>query len=58
MSEEKTVTESAADLATRLQELSEKAASIAVESSAVAESAGPATPYLVTGLTVFILAFN
>jgi len=56
MAETKTVTESAADLATRLQELSDKAASIAVESSHITDSAGHAAPFLITGLTVFILA--
>ena len=56
MSEERTVTDSAAELATKLQELSETAANLAVESSSTIESAGHATPYIVTGLTVFILA--
>ena len=57
MSEEKTVTQSAADLASKLQELSESAASLAVESSAtVVETGGHATPFIITGLTVFILA--
>jgi len=55
----RTITESAADLANKLQELSEKAASLAVESSeAVAREAtsGYADPFLITGLTVFVLA--
>ena len=57
MSEEKTVTQSAADLASKLQELSESAASLAVESSStVVETGGHATPFIITGLTVFILA--
>jgi len=58
MSEERTVTESAADLANRLQELSEKAASLAVESSTSIADAGAhaGTPFIITGLTVFILA--
>ncbi|MFK7839296.1 MAG: NAD(P) transhydrogenase subunit alpha [Bdellovibrionales bacterium] len=56
MSEEKTVSESWAELATTLEEARNKAAELAVENSAALESAGHATPYLVTGLTVFILA--
>lgn len=57
MSEERTLTESAAELANKLQELSESAASLAIESSAtVAETGGHATPFIITGLTVFILA--
>lgn len=57
MSQERTIAESLADLANRSQEISEKAASLAVESSNVAiESGAHATPFFVTGLTVFILA--
>ena len=56
MSEERTATESAAELANKLQELSEAAATLAVENAAAVEGAGHATPYIVTGLTVFILA--
>ncbi len=56
MSQDRTVTESAAELANKLQELSETAASLAVESSGAIESAGHATPFIVTGLTVFVLA--
>jgi len=56
MSEERTVAESAAEIANKLQELSEKTATLAVENSAAVDSAGYATPYIVTGLTVFILA--
>ena len=57
MSEERTVTESAAELANKLQELSESAANLAVESSTtMAETGGHATPFIITGLTVFILA--
>ncbi len=57
MSEERTVTESAAELANKLQELSESAANLAVESSTtVVETGGHATPFIITGLTVFVLA--
>lgn len=54
---EKTVSESAAELANTLQELSEKAATIAVEGSEVViQDAAHGQPYIITGLTVFILA--
>ena len=56
MSEERTASESAAELANKLQELSEAAATLAVENAGTVEAAGHATPYIVTGLTVFILA--
>lgn len=56
MSEEtRTLTDSAADLASRLQELSEKAADLAVEASH-SSSAAHGEPFIITGLTVFILA--
>ncbi len=53
---ERTITESAAELANRAQELAERAASLAMEAShsAMIESGGQ--PFLITGLTVFILA--
>ena len=57
--DKRTVTESAADLAGRLKELSETAASLAVEAGdVIAQGAAGAhvTPFLVTGLTVFVLA--
>jgi NAD(P) transhydrogenase subunit alpha len=55
--ETRTLTESAADLANKLADLSHKAANIAVEASAVAGAdASHAAPFLVTGLTVFVLA--
>lgn len=54
---ERTITESAADLATRLQELSAKAAELAVDASnTINESALHAQPFIITGLTVFVLA--
>lgn len=55
---DKTITESAAELANRLQELSKTAADLAVEAgtldSAVQTMAAPS--FLVSGLSVFILA--
>jgi len=54
---QRTVTESAAELANRLQELSEKAADIAVEAGQqAAADAAHGQPYIVVGLTVFVLA--
>jgi len=54
----RTLTESAADLANRAKELSDKAANLAVETShAITMDTGlHATPFIVTGLTVFVLA--
>lgn len=53
----RTLSESAADLANKLSDLSQKAANLAVEAGSVngAEAAHTA-PFLVTGLTVFVLA--
>ncbi len=51
----KTLTESAADLANRLQELAENAADLAVESSSIV-GAAHGQPFLITGFTVFVLA--
>ncbi len=58
MAAEKTVTESAADLANRLKELSDTAANLAVEAGHAIEksSALHTEPYIITGLTVFVLA--
>lgn len=56
MSEERTASESWAELANTLEEARNKAAELAVENSAVIEGAGHATPFIITGLTVFILA--
>ena len=53
---ERTLSESAADLANRLQELSEKAATIAVESSDITAEATHSGDFLMSGLTVFVLA--
>jgi NAD(P) transhydrogenase subunit alpha len=55
--QQKTLTESAAELANRLQELSEKAANLAVDASnAAMTDAAHGQPFLITGLTVFVLA--
>ena len=54
---ERTLTESAAELANQLQALSERAADLAVESSTtVAQGAGYTQSFLMNGLTVFVLA--
>ena len=54
---ERTITESAAELANRLKELSESAETLAVEASTVvAQEPLYSTPFLITGLTVFVLA--
>ena len=55
LSEDRTLSESATDLANRLQELSEKAASLAAETGQLSEAAH-SQPFLITGLTVFVLA--
>ena len=54
--QEKTVSESAADLATKLQELSKEAADIAIEGSQAMQNVAHSDPFLITGLTVFVLA--
>ena len=56
MTEQKTVIESAAELANRLQELSESAAALAVEASETVTQTTQSDPFLITGLTVFVLA--
>ena len=54
----RSLTDSAAELANRLQELSDKAATLAVQTSEVIAEQGAvhATPFVITGLTVFVLA--
>ena len=55
--QQRTLTESAADLANRLQELSDRAASLAVEASdVIARHDGYSDPFIISGLTVFVLA--
>ncbi len=54
---ERTLTQSAEDLVTRLQELSDTAAELASEAGTViAESGDHSDPFIITGITVFILA--
>lgn len=54
---ERTITESAAELANRLKELSENAETLAVQAGQAAHHAPiHAVPFFVTGLTVFVLA--
>lgn len=48
--------ESTSDLKSRLQELTEQATQIANEASAIVQDSGHGEPFLITGLTVFILA--
>jgi len=55
--EQKTLTESASELANRLQELSDSAASLASEASQSGlDGIAHGQPFLITGLTVFVLA--
>lgn len=52
-----TITENAADIANQLKALSDKAAQLAVDAgSAVSGAAGHGDGFLVSGLTVFVLA--
>ncbi|GJL86103.1 MAG: NAD(P) transhydrogenase subunit alpha part 2 [Micavibrio sp.] len=53
---EQNVTESAADLANKLKELSDDVASLAVEASESMANSAHGEPFLITGLTVFVLA--
>jgi len=54
---ERTITESASDLALRLQELSETASALAADAGQViSDSSAHSEPFIITGITVFILA--
>ncbi len=54
---QRTVTESTEELATQLKQLSEKASEIAAETSqSIASDVAHGQPFLITGITVFILA--
>ncbi len=54
---ERTVTQSANDIVTKLQELSDTAASLAKEAGEViSETSVHSEPFIVTGITIFILA--
>ena len=54
--EDRTISDSAADLATKAQDLADYAADLAIESTNVVGSATHGQPFIITGLTVFILA--
>ena len=55
--QERTVTESAADIANRLREVLESTEDLAIQASQVAQmEQAHAAPFLITGLTVFVLA--
>ncbi len=54
---ERTLTQSASDLAARLQELSDNAASLAIDAGEViTEGSAHSEPFIITGITIFILA--
>lgn len=53
---QKLPSDSVNDIATRIQELSETAASLANEVNSVVSEAATAPPFIITGLTVFVLA--
>lgn len=52
----RTISDSAADLATRAQDIANQAADLAIETSNIAVDHAVGQPFLITGLTVFILA--
>lgn len=58
MAEQKTLTESAAELANKMQELSDAAAALAIEASNSLADGGAShsEPFLISGITVFVLA--
>ncbi len=57
MSAQNALQENAADILGQMQELSDKISSLAMQSGQVAaETGGGAEPFIVTGLTVFVLA--
>ena len=57
MAAEKTLTQSTADLITRLQELSDTAAQLANDAgNVIVDSGAHNEPFIITGLTVFVLA--
>ncbi|MGH1403651.1 MAG: NAD(P) transhydrogenase subunit alpha [Alphaproteobacteria bacterium] len=54
---EKTLGESASDLVERLQKITDEASDLAMEASTVlSETSAHSEPFIITGLTVFILA--
>ncbi|MCB1531761.1 MAG: NAD(P) transhydrogenase subunit alpha [Alphaproteobacteria bacterium] len=54
--QEKAVSDSAAEIALQAQDLADRAADLAIESTNIAGAAMHGQPFLITGLTVFILA--
>lgn len=54
--QERTISDSAADLATKAQDLADYAADLAIDSTNVVSTAAHGQPFIITGLTVFILA--
>lgn len=56
MTDKRTVNDSAADIANRAQDLAEQAAMLAQESMDMTAGAVHGQPFIITGLTVFILA--
>ena len=56
MSNEKTISQSAADLKERWEALAQDTVTFMAENTAATEAASYSTPFLVTGFTVFILA--
>lgn len=57
MAEEKTLSQSASELITRLQDLSNEAAQLATDAGTViSDSSANSEPFIITGLTVFVLA--
>ncbi|MGH1375571.1 MAG: NAD(P) transhydrogenase subunit alpha [Alphaproteobacteria bacterium] len=54
---ERTLTDSVTDLATRFQELSDEAGKLAAEAGEIIEQSNAhSEPFIITGLTVFVLA--
>ncbi len=54
---EKTLGESASDLVERLKQISDEASDLAIEASTVlSETSAHSEPFIITGLTVFVLA--
>ena len=54
--DERTISDSASDLATKAQDLADYAADLAIETSSTAIDSMHGQPFLITGLTVFVLA--
>ncbi len=52
----KTIAESIGELAEKMQDMSLKASELATDASEAISHSGPTEPFIITGLTVFILA--